>query len=93
MRRPPGRLHSGLVLLACTVYQEVYLPNLNIDAASGWQQKDSTSKLLLKEFLPILTARCGAVWKFMFIRPEVFGFSGLFNCSFDMLVRRARELI
>lgn len=27
-----GSLHSGLVLLACTVYREVYLPNLNIDA-------------------------------------------------------------
>lgn len=53
MRRPPGSLHSGLVLLACTVYQEVYLPNLNFDAlsdaASGWQHKGSTSKLLLKK--------------------------------------------
>lgn len=32
LRRPPGSSHSGLVLIACTVYQEVYLPNLNIDA-------------------------------------------------------------
>lgn len=28
----------------------------------------------------------------MFIRAEVLGFSGLFSCSFDMLVRRAAEL-
>lgn len=28
----------------------------------------------------------------MFIRPEVLGFSGLFNCSFEMLARRSAKL-